>query len=99
MGHHGLGYGRSYVSVHRGYGHYLGKRSAEAEPEADAGYLWRLWWIRRILWRIWWIRSWTWIRRLWPCLGLDIQRFSCQLPSIKSFHPETAKLQSNQKTF
>merc|ERR1712080_267581 len=31
-GGYGLGYGRGY------YGHYLGKRSADAAPEADAWY-------------------------------------------------------------
>merc|ERR1712134_239752 len=37
LGYSGLGYaGYGYPYAGYGYGHYLGKRSADAEPEADA---------------------------------------------------------------
>merc|ERR1712149_156892 len=37
LGYAGLGYaGYGYPYAGYGYGHYLGKRSADAEPEADA---------------------------------------------------------------
>merc|ERR1712090_93752 len=37
LGYRGYGYGHGLRSY--GYAHHYGKRSAEAEPEADAGYL------------------------------------------------------------
>merc|ERR1712066_160726 len=40
LGYAGLGYaGYGYPYAGYGYGHYLGKRSADAEPEADAALL------------------------------------------------------------
>merc|ERR1712098_335854 len=37
LGYSGLGYaGYGYPSAGYGYGHYLGKRSADAEPDAEA---------------------------------------------------------------
>merc|ERR1712134_162030 len=37
LGYAGLGYaGLGYAGLGYGYGHYLGKRSADAEPEAEA---------------------------------------------------------------
>merc|ERR1712133_152739 len=79
--HHG-GHATSFVArspqgLHGVYGHYIGKRSAEADPSrirtpsgirTSSGIPWsgiHPWWI---LWP--WIRSWIWIRLLRISLGL-----------------------------
>merc|ERR1712080_364355 len=99
LGYRSYGYGHGLRSY--GYaGHYLGKRSADAEPEADAGNVWRIW-----SWLWWlWIRTWIRIRswwiqrlRLWsvgkinilPIFLLELSSRNCQLliTCLRTSHP------------